>query len=31
MLSNVIFIEIILPAALWTGVDPDANRNEYQE
>ena len=24
------FIDIILPAALWTGVDSESNRNEYQ-
>jgi len=25
------FIDIILPAALWSGVDSASNRNEYQE
>jgi hypothetical protein len=25
------FTDIILPAAMWTGVDSDSNRNEYQE
>jgi len=25
------FIDIILPIALWPGVDSSSNRNEYQE
>jgi hypothetical protein len=32
MVSLEFFIDIILPAALWSlGVDSDSNRNEYQE
>jgi len=31
MVSFEVFIEIILPAALWRGVDSACNRNEYQE
>jgi len=31
MVSSELFIEIILLAALWPGVDSASNRNEYQE
>jgi len=31
MVSMEFFIDIILPAALWPGVDSAANRNEYRE
>jgi hypothetical protein len=31
MMSLEFFIEIILPAALWPGVDSASNRNEYQK
>ena len=31
MVSLDFFIDIILPAALWPGVDSVSNRNEYQE
>ena len=31
MLSLEFFIDIILLAALWPGVDSASNRNEYQE
>jgi len=31
MLSLEFFIDIILPASLWPGVDSASNRNEYQE
>jgi hypothetical protein len=31
MMSLEFFIDIILPAVLWPGVDSASNRNEYQE
>ena len=31
MVSFEVFIEVILPAALWRGIDSASNRNEYQE
>jgi len=31
MVSLEFFIDIILLAALWLGVDSSSNRNEYQE
>jgi len=31
MVSLEFFIDIILPAALWPGLDSASNRNEYQE
>jgi len=31
MVSLDFFTDIILPAALWPGVESPSNRNEYQE
>jgi hypothetical protein len=31
MVSLEFFIDLILPASLWPGVDSASNRNEYQE
>jgi len=31
MVSLEILIDVILPAALWPGVDSASNSNEYQE
>jgi hypothetical protein len=31
MVSLEFFIDIILPAAIWPGINSASNRNEYQE
>jgi hypothetical protein len=31
MVSSEFFVDIILPAALWPGVESACNRNEYQK
>jgi hypothetical protein len=31
MVSLEFFIDIILPAAIWPGIDSASNRNEYEE